>query len=190
MIHTQRSLTANYSSLHVGNSVFKVTKDGSEVVDELATSIEEADTRTLLCTKHASSNYLYMVIVAEDTDVFNICLSVFHQISDMYIRCVTKTDYTTLTYAKLGSLLVKRLVKLYKDFMHSPAATPSAHKVVGENQCSKAGYEGCRLKKAIVGVGKAVVLLLLTFCLLLLSLWESLVVLCFVVRYFLVLQSS
>ena len=40
---------------------------------------------------------------------------------------------------------------------------------------------------------KAVVLLLLTFCLLLLSLWESVIVLCFVVRYFvsiLVLQSS
>ena len=40
---------------------------------------------------------------------------------------------------------------------------------------------------------KAVVLLLLTFSLLLLQLWESVIVLCFVVRYFmsiLVLQSS
>ena len=40
---------------------------------------------------------------------------------------------------------------------------------------------------------KAVVLLLLTFCLLLLPLWESVIVLCFVVHYFmstLVLQSS
>ena len=40
---------------------------------------------------------------------------------------------------------------------------------------------------------KAVVLLLLTFCFLLLPLWESVIVLCFVVRYFmsiLVLQSS
>ena len=40
---------------------------------------------------------------------------------------------------------------------------------------------------------KAVVLLLLTFCLLLLPLWESVIVLCFVARYFmsiLVLQSS
>ena len=40
---------------------------------------------------------------------------------------------------------------------------------------------------------KEVVLLLLTFCLLLLPLWESVIVLCFVVRYFmsiLVLQSS
>ena len=31
---------------------------------------------------------------------------------------------------------------------------------------------------------KAVVLLLLTFCLLLLPLWESVIILCFVVRYF------
>ena len=40
---------------------------------------------------------------------------------------------------------------------------------------------------------KAVVLLLLTFCLLLLPFWKSVIVLCFVVRYFmsiLVLQSS
>ena len=48
------------------------------------------------------------------------------------------------------------------------------------------------LEKAAVR-SKVVVLLLLTFCLLLLSLWESAIVLCFVVRYFmsiLVLQSS
>ena len=37
--------------------------------------------------------------------------------------------------------------------------------------------------KAAVG-SKAVVLLLLTCCLLLLPLWESVIVLCFVVRYF------
>ena len=45
-----------------------------------------------------------------------------------------------------------------------------------------------------MGTGrKLVVMLLLTFCLLLLPLWESVCVLCFVVRYFvsiLVLQSS
>ena len=50
----------------------------------------------------------------------------------MYIRCGTKRDYDTLTLAKLGSLLVKRLVKLYKDFMHSQATTPSAPIVVWE----------------------------------------------------------
>ena len=48
-------------------------------------------------------------------------------------------------------------------------------------------------KKTIIVRFKAVVLLLLTFCLLLLPLWESVTVLCFVVRYFmsiLILQSS
>ena len=42
-------------------------------------------------------------------------------------------------------------------------------------------------------LSKAVVLLLLTFCLLLLPLWKAVIGLCFVVRYFmsiLVLQSS
>ena len=49
-----------------------------------------------------------------------------------------------------------------------------------------------RVAKAAVR-SKAVVLVLLTFCLLLLPLWESVIVLCFDVRYFmsiLVLQSS
>ena len=35
---------------------------------------------------------------------------------------------------------------------------------------------------------RAVVLLLLTFCLLKLTLWESVIVLCFVVRYFMSIQ--
>ena len=97
-----------------GEQCFKVTKDCSEVVDKLTTPQEDTDTRMLLHTKHASSNYRSMVIVTEDTDVFIICLSVFHRISgNMYIQC------GTLTFAKLGSLLVKGLEKLFKDFMHS-----------------------------------------------------------------------
>ena len=97
-----------------------------------------------------------MFIVTEDTDVFIICLSVFHQISDICISNVEqKTDSNSLQLAKLGSLLLKRLVKLYKDFMHSPAAILSAPLVVGEKQFSKAGYKGGRLQKAMVGLGKA-----------------------------------
>ena len=46
MIHTQRRLAANYSSLHVGKQCFKVTQGGFEVVDEIATSQEESDTHT------------------------------------------------------------------------------------------------------------------------------------------------
>ena len=139
-----------------GKQCFKVTEDGSEVVDEFTTSQEEADTSTLLHTKHASRNYRSMVIVTEDTDVFIICLSVFHQISHICISVMEqKIDSVSLTSAKLGSLLVKRLVKLYKDFMHSPADTQSAPLVVRKNQCSKACYKRGRLHKAMVGLGKA-----------------------------------
>ena len=110
---------------------FKVTKDGSEVVAELTTSQEEAGTPILLHIKYASSNDRSMVIVTEDIDVFIICLSVFRQIcGNMYIRCVTKNSLAILTLAKLGSFLVKRLVKPYKDVMLIPGATHSAPLVV------------------------------------------------------------
>ena len=58
----------------------------------------------------------------------------------------------------MGSLLVNRLVKLYKNFMHSLAATHSVLLVVGESQCSKACYEVGRLQKAMEGFCKAWVL--------------------------------
>ena len=64
---------------------FKPTKYNSDAIDELTTSQKEADTRMLLHTKHASSNYRSMVIVTKDTDVFIICLPVFYQISDICI---------------------------------------------------------------------------------------------------------
>ena len=78
-----------------GKQCFKVTKDGSEVVDELAAFQEKAYTRTLLHNKHVSSNYIYMVIVTKDKDVFIICLSVFHQISDICISDVEQKQTTT-----------------------------------------------------------------------------------------------
>ena len=71
--------------------------------------------------------------MTEDTNVLIICLSVYNLISgNMYIQCGTKTDFITLTLLKLGSLSVKRLVKLYKGFMHLQAVTQSAPLVVEE----------------------------------------------------------
>ena len=75
-----------------GKQRFKVTKDGSDVVDELTTAQDEANTHMLLHTKHASSNYRSMFIVTEDTDVFIICLSVFHHISDICISDVEQKN--------------------------------------------------------------------------------------------------
>ena len=67
----------------MGNSVSKSLKMALRALMK-----EEADTRTLLHTKHASSNYISMDIVTEDTDVFIICLSIFHQIRDICLADV------------------------------------------------------------------------------------------------------
>ena len=62
----------------------------------------------------------------------------------------------------------------------------------GQSIYSELKYDGAKIMSSNFN-SKAVVLLLLALCLLLLPLWESVIVLCFVVRYFmsiLVLQSS
>ena len=61
-----------------------VTKDVSEVVDELNTSQEEADTRLLLHTKRASSNNRSNVIVTKDTYMFNISLNKWQYVYPMW----------------------------------------------------------------------------------------------------------
>ena len=76
-----------------GKQCFKVTKDGSDDVDELATSKEEADTRTLLRT--IILPVTIYIIVTGDTGVFIICLSVFDQISDICISNVEQKQTTT-----------------------------------------------------------------------------------------------
>ena len=119
------------TTLHYIKQCFKVTKDGSEVVAKFTTSQEEAGTSILLHTKYASSNDRSMVIVTEDIDVIIICLSVFRQIcGNKSIPRGTKNSLVILTLAKLGSFLVKRLVKPYKDVMLKPGATHSAPLVV------------------------------------------------------------
>ena len=71
-----------------GDVCFKLSRSSVSEVSELASSHEEADTRMLLHAKHASANYKAIVIVAEDTDVFILCLAFQSQIkSGMYIKC-------------------------------------------------------------------------------------------------------
>ena len=70
------------------------------------------------------------------------------------------------------------------------------YNVYFDNMASQIYPSELQLNKVYTSDTKAtllVILLLLTFCLLLLPLWESVIVLCFVVRYFmsiLVLQSA
>ena len=156
MIHTQRSLAANYSSLHVGNSVSKSLKmDLRSLMKLLPPKKKLTHARCFTPNMLPLTIYINVCCGRRQRCVYHLPFSIPSDKWHVYPMCEKKTDYDTLTLAKLGSLMLKRLVKLYKDFMHSPAATTSTHKVVGENQCSKAGYEGGRLKKAMVGVGKA-----------------------------------
>ena len=63
-------------------------------------------------------------------------------------------DHTHLLF--LGSLIVKRLVKLYKDHMHSPAVTQSAPVVVGGKVSAfKLVLKVDRLQKIMKGLDKA-----------------------------------
>ena len=61
-----------------GKECFNVTKDGSEVVDKLilTTAQEEANTRVLLYTKHASSSNRPMVIVTRHSLVYHLAFSI------------------------------------------------------------------------------------------------------------------
>ena len=75
-------------------------------VAELASTHEEADTRILLHTKHASHDYSAIVIVAEDTDVFILCLAFQSQIdSAMYIKCGSASRVPCIDVRKVAGAI-------------------------------------------------------------------------------------
>ena len=63
-----------------------------------------------------------------------------------------------LTLAKLGSLLVKRLAKPYKDFMLPLDTTVSSFSGRGKVSALKLVMKWGRLQKAMEGLGKAWIL--------------------------------
>ena len=135
---------------------FKVTKEGSEAIDELTTTQEEADTRMLLHAKHASSNYKSIVIVTEDTDVFIICVAIFRQISShMYIQCGTKNRFRHIDISKIGQSLGENTCKALQG-MHAFTGCDSVSAFSGRGKVSalKLVMKGGRLQKAMAGLGK------------------------------------
>ena len=127
---------------------FKVTKEGSEAIDELTTTQEEADTRMLLHAKHVSNNYKSIVIVTEDTDVFIICVAIFRQISsNMYIQCGTKNRFRHIDISKIGQSLGENTCN----------ALQGIHAFTGcdSRKALKLVMKGSRLQKAMAGLGKA-----------------------------------
>ena len=78
---------------------YKITSTGSEEVEELKSTHEEADTRLLLHALHASlAGHRSLIIVSDDTDVLVLCLSFSAEIqSQIYQKSGTqaRTKYSS-----------------------------------------------------------------------------------------------
>lgn len=86
---------------------WKITEEGSEEVPELISCQEEADTRLVLHTKHASDDgYAAVIVNLEDTDVF-ILLGAFCRSIDakLYQRCETQTRTKLVDIGKVALAL-------------------------------------------------------------------------------------
>ena len=76
----------------LGKKCFQIMKDATSDVSELCSEQEEADTRMLLHAKHAALTSSSVIIVADDTDVFILCLAFCNQIEcRMFLKCGTKS---------------------------------------------------------------------------------------------------
>ena len=68
-----------------GNQCLKLTQEDYELVEELESSQEEAETRLFLHSKHTAKLYPTVVIISDDTDVFIICLGLHKFINCHFI---------------------------------------------------------------------------------------------------------
>jgi len=127
----------------VDDKCYRITSQGSEEVPDLQCQQEEADGRLLFHAVHAArEGYQAVVICAEDTDVFIMCLAFHDKIgAPLFQKCGTRTR--------------TRLVDIGKV-----AAT------VGIDVCRALigihAYTGCDTTSAFAGKGKASALKLVT----------------------------
>ena len=91
----------------------KISADEVQIADELRSTQEEADTRLIFHTAHAASNgYNAVVIVAEDTDVFVLCISFQSSIAcPIYQKCGTQTRTRYIDITKVAQAYGEELCK-------------------------------------------------------------------------------
>ena len=72
---------------------YDITSQTDNIVEELNSTQEEADTRLILHAAHAArSGCKAMVVASEDTDIFLLCLAFKYFIpASMYVKCGTQT---------------------------------------------------------------------------------------------------
>ena len=89
-----------------GDKCFRLTKNDWQIVHDLTSNHEEADTRILLHAKHAAENYPSVVCVTDDTDVFVICLGFSKFINcKLFIRRGPKSRVRLVDISKLAAAL-------------------------------------------------------------------------------------
>ena len=87
------------------NKCFLITSKLEQEIAELESSQEEADTRLLLHAAHAAhSGDKAVIVVAEDTDVFALCVAFSHDISSpLYQKQSTKTRTRLIDIKKVAN---------------------------------------------------------------------------------------
>lgn len=84
-----------------------------EIVDQLCSDHEEADTKLLLHAKHASQTHGCVLIKTPDTDVVIIAISLAHHLScDIYLLTLKCISITAIT-DRLSQLLAMSLIGLH-----------------------------------------------------------------------------
>lgn len=125
----------------VGALCFKISSAGSVAVPDLSSTQEEADTRIWLHVAHAAnSGHETIVIIAEDTDVLIIALSLLSKIRKgikLYQKCGTKNRTRYLD-----------LVNIHKGM-----GIETCHALIGMH-----AFTGCDTVSAFAGKGKIKVL--------------------------------
>ena len=110
----------------------------------------------LFHAKHASADYEAMVIVAEDTDVFILCLAMFRQLSGkIYIRCGTKNRLRHIDISKVGQSLGKDTCMALSG-LHAFTGRDSVNAFSGRGKvvALKNVMKGGRLQEAMEGLGE------------------------------------
>ena len=139
-----------------GEICTKITSDGAVDIDELRTTQEEADTRVIFHSKHASSCCTSIIIVAEDTDIIILCLAFQSRINcNLYIKCgsATHTRYIDITkVAKaLGRSLCDALIGMHA---YTGCDTISAFSGRGKPGALKILLSNIRFQQGFARLGK------------------------------------
>ena len=112
-------LTGKVLFVTCDSDCYEITSQTANIVEELNSTQEEADTRLILHAAHAArSSNKTVVVASEDTDVFLLCLAFKCFISaSMYVKCgtQTRTRYVSISsvVGAVGGELCKCLLGMH-----------------------------------------------------------------------------